>query len=558
MLQDSMYGDCSFCEPLEWHFKHQETQLSNGRASPQMAFQRLSCEPIGPTFVLSFMATVTKTEFEALDPLVLKHLRELNFASVNEYKQWCVEHGFSRGLNKHSSLRAEERRVRQEKTLTDHKQREREARHPLAVLLAICRGELHSEQIQQLSLRYCARRVEAAVQSEADGVDRDVLVPFVERMAEVRAKFLQAATESLYLAEHQSSWLEGLVNVCKFRRFWIRPLEQWRPRGHNVRRQFAGLLRHLFAKYDDVPAFMDSAWLAQHSDSHAYRQWFVHVGQGKNLRHCQLPLGYTKRMAHFFMRAPNTLSIPEALRYGHVLGLGGDERMARAVLSTQLGFNFEHQEFWESVLRWFIAHPMLDRAQVGPIVDYIHHHKFGAGEGFELIAGSGRNEVLLRPNFSMRGRTPESLLRQVHRWHNSLAHDNRAEVQEWLPIGVKPFDLLEGLDGPPTEASAGKSFKRWTIRELLSAQSLIAEGRQLGHCVASYAHSCARRRSSIWTMELITASGVTKLLTVEINPQSRTIVQARGRLNRMPKEQEMKILQRWATQETLHIGNILP
>jgi hypothetical protein len=75
------------------------------------------------------------------------------------------------------------------------------------------------------------------------------------------------------------------------------------------------------------------------------------------------------------------------------------------------------------------------------------------------------------------------------------------------------------------------------------------------HCVASYATPCTRGASSIWTLELETEEGRTKLLTIEVNNVARLICQVRGKANRMPNDRERSILRRWATQAGLKLAH---
>ena len=54
-------------------------------------------------------------------------------------------------------------------------------------------------------------------------------------------------------------------------------------------------------------------------------------------------------------------------------------------------------------------------------------------------------------------------------------------------------------------------------------------------------------------MEIHGFEGIEKRQTVEVN-RGGVIVQSRGRFNRLPKEKEFGILQRWAKQEGLRVG----
>jgi hypothetical protein len=146
----------------------------------------------------------------------------------------------------------------------------------------------------------------------------------------------------------------------------------------------------------------------------------------------------------------------------------------------------------------------------------------------------------------MKGRTPQSLLRKVNEWHRGLAKDNTHQVGQWASTGIEGFEFIEG-------SQTNGSLKLWTIRELLSSKSLVDEGRQLKHCVASYGASCRRGACSIWTMEVETYEGRSKALTLEVR-SPRTICQARGKANRLPTEKERGILRRWATQAGLTIA----
>ena len=343
-----------------------------------------------------------------------------------------------------------------------------------------------------------------------------------------------------------NTFVEALALTAGHVESWIRPVEDWRPRSHSARRKFSSLLRHLFVRYDDMPAFFDSVWFAGTSAQAAkQRQWYVRVGSGQNIRTCQLPISYTKRMAHHFMHAPCGVTVERALRWGQVLGFGGDERLAHAIFGTHLVESFDHDEFWATVIRWFIVHPFLDRAHVGPIIDFLNHQRF-VPEHVYVTPGQREESPPPQPNLSMKGRTSTSLIRQVNEWHRKLANDNTHQVRQWKPSGIQEFEFQEG-------SQASGNLKCWSIRELLSSKALVAEGRQLKHCVATYASTCDRGQSSIWTMEVESSEGRTKVITIQVRNSSRMICQARGKANRLPTEKERSIMRRWATVADLKV-----
>ena len=120
--------------------------------------------------------------------------------------------------------------------------------------------------------------------------------------------------------------------------------------------------------------------------------------------------------------------------------------------------------------------------------------------------------------------------------------------EEWPPSGIKGLKLIEGSEEDSTR-------RVWTTSELLSTQALVAEGRAMRHCVATYAHYCAHGACSIWTLEAETLEGRSKILTVEVQNETRQICQVRGKCNALPAEKHRHILRRWAEQARLQLAD---
>jgi hypothetical protein len=186
----------------------------------------------------------------------------------------------------------------------------------------------------------------------------------------------------------------------------------------------------------------------------------------------------------------------------------------------------------------------LDRQHVNPIVDYLYVQRFQRRDVM-VAPGQMRTEEPPQPNLTMRGRTPDTLLAQVERWHHGLAKIKGGENLLFRPSGVKPLFIQTG----------GKDNRsEWRFRELLSTADLQAEGKAMQHCVATYARSCFDGRCSIWAMEVTTPTGLDKRQTVEV-AKDGVIRQCRGRQNRLPTQSEFDILSRWATYAGLTIAS---
>jgi hypothetical protein len=482
------------------------------------------------------------------DRELLTHIDSLGLQTVEDYRRWCAANGFSCRLKKDWKDRCRERSkvkaaVIQERIVL----KKQEQRNPASLLRDICELRLEADDITQPHLKRLCQAIQAQRASCDPPADLQAFLCLLLHLHACRVDFFGITSVIAEFGHREgNSFVDALVLLSAYRQSWLRPYDAWKPRTHNTRRQFASLLRHLFVQYD-MPLFFDSVWFAGPTAKGVDRRAaYLHVGGGGSVRDCDLPIRLTKRMAHYFNQAPSDVTFEKAVRWGQILGLGADERLARAILPTRLGESFDHDNFWVTVIEWFILHPMLDRVHVGPIIDYLYHQRFLSDPC--LAPGNQADSPTPRPNLTMKGRTPESLLRNVNQWHRRLASDNAHQVGQWVPTGIDGFEFIEGSE------TSGSS-KLWTIRELLSAQALIAEGRQLHHCVATYRSSCVRGQCSIWTMEVETNKGRTKSLTLEVRNQQRLICQARGKANRTPTEKERGVLRRWAAQAGLVIAS---
>ena len=251
-------------------------------------------------------------------------------------------------------------------------------------------------------------------------------------------------------------------------------------------------------------------------------------------------------MAHHFLSAPKQYTVDEALRWGQVHALGGAKRLVDALRGTHMISNFSNDDFWLNVIRFFIANSMLDVSHVQPIIDYIWNQKF---ENRQVFVERGIEEEIVpaQPNFSMRGRTPRTLLRQVNGWHRQLGRETRGGKFQWTRSDIGEFRFQKG-------SKQKFNTKFWYILELLSTDELINEGRAMHHCVISYAESCFNGKKSIWSMETEDEDGRMKVLTIEVLLAEKLISQVRGKRNRLPTLIEKNILMRWVRKEKLEIA----
>ena len=524
-----------------------------------------------------------KRKNEALSKLKLqKRLEALGIKSEEEYLIWCKSNGFPITLQKTIQQEHEERlaRLRESSHRTLSSER-KYRRKPGETLLALFQGDLPQAEINSPLLKEIKlaadsllhpvpwiperrlQKYDASLNTEGETpeIHSDNKQAFLNLLIHLGSKSrLLSADPAIEALGPQTgnSFLWALQALAKRSALWIRTPESWSPNSRNPHRQFASLARHLLAKYD-VPAVLDEGWFEGLTEKGVRHQdWFLHIGEGKNLRTAEMEMKLTKRAAHLFPSAPKEFSIEAALRWCQTVSLGADDRLARTLATTRLAELQQDEEFWQSVVFFFINNPMLNPRQAAPLIDFIYNLKFVPTE-VSKPDGSVSLEIL-EPNFSMKGRSGIALLCRMEEWHHDLSKETRRTGREWESCGLNRFEIIK------KEESTGIT-SIWTMEELLSSKALIEEGKAMRHCVASYAASCAKGNNSIWSLKMKEGEqeNSRRVMTVEVDNHRRLVCQARGKCNKQPGEKRAsprlscapEIIKRWAAQESLTIASHL-
>ncbi len=310
---------------------------------------------------------------------------------------------------------------------------------------------------------------------------------------------------------------------------WRRPVEAWRPVACSSRARLNSLIDHLLVRYP-IPLFLRHAFLETSDDDSlqvSVVDLFQHLADGRSAREAVatglIPLPLTRRMLHLFVNSPAGFTVTDALQRAQVLGYGGSEPLARAVVGARIQDKMHAtREFWAQAVHWFCRQPDLTPAQVGPLVDYFEHR---CSED---------------KRFSTKGRTVGSLTRDMLFWHKDLQVGRRLRIVQFRPSGL--------ANGTWTHKANGKP-ETWTMREVLSGRELALEGRAMNHCVATYAGKIGLGRCSIWSLR----RDGERALTVEADKAGMRVNQARGPCNRKPSPAEARWLRAWATENGLRV-----
>ena len=352
---------------------------------------------------------------------------------------------------------------------------------------------------------------------------------------------------------------EVLRRMLRNKHKWIRPVKEWSPRGKSMTSILTSLINHLFCEYK-MPAFWFSVWYtrAQHRavaadgvitelDTTLLRDinLFIELAQGQSLYKLvkteKFILPFTKKQCHAFMAQRGVKNVVSAARWTQIQTFGGDRRLAQVICNTGWGDSFasgpRSEAFRAGVIQWFCNQGMIDPVQVGPLIDFIDH---------------SRTE---NPEWSLKGRTGQSLMRAMQDWHDGLAAQ-RATIQgaarkpppeKFDPCGVGGWRW----NRKSKDKRTGKvTVEHWKIEEILTYEDLRTEGRDLRHCVASYAWSLARGDKAIFSLQC----NHERRLTIEVHVPTKTIVQARGLLNKKAEPYQVDLMRRWANDEGITLA----
>ena len=354
---------------------------------------------------------------------------------------------------------------------------------------------------------------------------------------------------------------DSVVNTCigaleqlaRHHADWIRPVEDWRPDHEKPRDQFGSLLRHLLVKYK-IPPFFDTAFFKGTTPEAQQEQgWFKHIGIGQNIRTAGVPMRITKRMAHLVMQGGNrNQTIVQALRGTQYKAFNEHNwRNTWELTRGPLGEKLENEDFWETVVQFLANQTFLDHSYINPIIDYIRNQKY-TSQRIPQPDGAEIEGPPPHPNFCMKGRSINKLIRQVDEWHQELTGMEDVEFETWEPSGFREFEH-EVVD------SELKRNVQWTVHELITSQQLFAEGRIMHHCAGSYAKRCAAGEKSVWSLRSLDLDAEEEnqiqehVLTIEVNNKKRAVVQNAGKFNLKPFGKKHVAQQRKANNVYLHL-----
>lgn len=337
-----------------------------------------------------------------------------------------------------------------------------------------------------------------------------------------RDLLLHLEAQGCYALLRNTVCINALANMASFGNKLVREIKAWEKETLEVETQMSALIKHCFALYD-VPEFMESVFYYENK-KHCY--WYIQLGRGESvLKLSSFPIKLTKKMAHEFKKAPANYNVEKAIRWAQAKGYGASCDMAETLAWSTLSEHFENEEFWAKVIKFLSQYNTLPYHQVQEVLFYI-------GNQFEA-----------NKSYSIKGRTWETLLKQSIEWHveyhKKLAALNRAD---WSSCGITGLTKIVVFEQKSVE---------YKIMELTNSEALYDEGYEMSHCVAEYEYECVMGSSAIFSLRKKVAKDSSTLATIEIDVESKSIVQAKAKYNECISLEAETILVEWAKKENL-------
>jgi hypothetical protein len=351
----------------------------------------------------------------------------------------------------------------------------------------------------------------------------------------------------------------------------------WRSRSFNERRQYAGFFRAFIYPYP-VPESL--LLTAQNRETTANergtpvkspyyeiivlaKKWVNDITCGESF-YKRNKSHFTRAEAHYFLNARTEYTgVPSLLRQLFFARCKARkmERKRCAVVSGVFADKF-FKDF---------NHPLV--IQFLDLIGRTEAYRFdlgGLGDICDFITakiGEDRAAEAREKPFTLSGRTIFSVIALVNEWHEALQreqevrdalnearHERRRgnhtgntekqpDISRWTGMGIAPF-TYQTDDGI------------WTVSELLTSQALLAEGRKMKNCVASYASRCATGATALFTVTRTYQALPTteSMATLEVRRPDRVLVQAKGKCNRAVSPGTMNIIRRWAQLNRIKTG----
>ncbi len=305
---------------------------------------------------------------------------------------------------------------------------------------------------------------------------------------------------------------------CLFAPFWVR-----NPFTCDSSLDELAFVKALFGVYEAPEFLLLQDWASNSKHTLKWFVWFILLTQGGSLQRAAGLFDWwipKRTQAHLAQCHQNTRA-SHAMFGMWLPSLGATATDCQRILRDHRfevdpsdGLDTPHiQHFLLPAFQWLIRHAQgISDLEYRQILDWMYHLR--------------TETELEHPVFCLRGLNLRSALHYSFEYAQNIGKSYGRFV--WSKHGWD-FSFTD------------EHGSTWEVLELSSSEELAAEGTVMRHCVAGYAGRCVRGISAIFSIR----KNGRQEITVEINPVTLQVVQARGFQNRAANVEESAVLKQW-------------
>jgi len=329
----------------------------------------------------------------------------------------------------------------------------------------------------------------------------------------------------------------------------------WRAKSHNKDKQLKEYIKHTYFKYDvpnfiyyeilnnkDYDELINENGLVEFSPRYFPYSEDMFIGRDLSVSKVIEAIIEAKSLKPYLKKILTKKSIDKVLK-------SKEETLIKAITKEYL----KEKKFEKSTIDYFYNERLLLRNDYDDVVkmlvkiiekapdlftdynkvrelrDYLRANTIYVGYDLCMLeVGVPRENLKTAENYIKK--SIEKILEDSDDWHVENTILKRLNKSFWK----QRFEIFE---------SSNDVF----ITEITDSKTLLAEGKSLGHCVASYANWCGASSNSILSM---TNKGM-RVLTIQV--EKSKIIQAKGKRNKEITESQMFHLEKFAKANNLEI-----
>lgn len=334
--------------------------------------------------------------------------------------------------------------------------------------------------------------------------------------------------------------IKDLIDTKLYQPEWfIRNPEDWKATSYNSDKQIVDFCKWVYCKYIP-PLFLFSIFSPPCKDQHGtnlkryvpnskatenefFFDWFITISNGYPFAKSVSDL-LTKKESHIFLNLKTSGTVKENFWRAKCIADKLSPKLTNFFIKRLSDGHWLWDNFWHEAIKFFARFQNeIDINNLSDLCDFINASRRGS------------------KTFSLKDRTYLSLIKASNQWHREQHLKSFGNINiSWEGLPISDWEFIQ----PKTETC-------WKIKQLFSSKELYQEGKIMRHCVASYVTQCKAGHSYIFSLRKKDIANTEEhVVTIEVNSH-KEIVQVRERYNKLPDDSTYKIVEKWATQNSL-------